>query len=400
VDLNINFQNPVTNIRSMGDNPDKVRRMAAALIEGMQESGELAATAKHFPGDGVDDRDQHLCTSINALPMPEWWSSYGKVWKAAIDAGVMSVMVGHISLPDYMGLPLHAVQAMPATLEPRLQIELLRNELGFEGVIVSDASPMIGIASRVTREEMALQNILAGSDVFLFGEPRKDFEWLMQAVQQGRLTEARLDQSVRRVLEMKARLGLNRNAFSQPLTQAERDTFWQQALTVAEKGMTLLRGNAMTPVSLSPGDKVLTVTIRYPHTYIDSDFDLADIDEELRKRGLEVDHLTNPGHTDLMEKSGAYACVFVNIVVYPHARMGTIRLTGDVIMSFWEGFFANHSNVVFTAFGSPYILYELPHLPNLYLTYSPARPCRVTAVRAWLGEFQPNAVSPVKLPVE
>jgi beta-N-acetylhexosaminidase len=400
VDLNLNFQNPVTNIRSLGDDPEQVSRMAAALIEGLQDTGELAATAKHFPGDGVDDRDQHICTSINSLAMPDWWASYGRVWKAAIEAGVMSIMVGHIALPDYCGLPKNSLAALPATLEPRLQIDLLRGELGFQGLIVSDAAPMIGIASRVRSDEEALQIILAGSDVYLFADPRRDFQLLMEAVRQGRLTEARVEQSVRRVLEMKARLGLHWGVFGALLSQAERDTHWQQALTLAEKSITLLRKNEMTPVRLPPGAKVLTATVRYNHAHADPDFEMALIDEELRKRGLQVDHLDLVTHQALIEHAGEYDCVFVNIVIYPHARMGTVRLTGELIMTFWKAFFVDHPNVVFTAFGSPYLLYELPHLPNLYLAYSHTPPSRAAAVRAWLGEIEPCGKCPVKQPIE
>jgi len=399
VDLNINFQNPVTNIRSLGDDPEQVSRMAAALIQGLQGTGELAATAKHFPGDGVDDRDQHICTSINSLTMPDWWASYGKVWKAAIQAGVMSIMVGHIALPDYCGHAGDSLDAMPATLEPRLQIDLLRGELGFEGLIVSDAAPMIGIAARVRADEEALQNILAGSDVFLFADPRRDFYLLMEAVRQGRLLVERVEQSVRRVIEMKARLGIHRAAFGEPLDQAKRDIHWRQALGLAEKSITLLRKNEMTPVRLKPGAKVLTATVRYNHAHADPDFEMALVDEELRKRGIEVDHLDLVTHQALIERAGEYDCVFVNIVVYPHARMGTIRITGELIMPFWKAFFVDHPNVVFTAFGSPYLLYELPHLPNLYLAYSHTNASRVAAVRAWLGEIEPIGRCPVKLPI-
>lgn len=400
IDLNINFQNPVTNIRSLGDDPEKVGCLAAALIEGLQESNEMAATAKHFPGDGMDDRDQHICTSINSLSVSDWWASYGRVWRTAIDAGVWSVMVGHITFPDYLGLPKNSLKAKPATLEPRLQIELLRNELKFEGLIVSDASPMIGIASRITRDEMAVQNILTGSDVFLFADARRDFAMLMQAYLQGRLTPERLDASVRRVLEMKARLGLHRGTFGAPLTDAERAAFRQQAQAIAEKSITCYRKNKNTPLNLEPGAKVLTVTVRYPHAHVDADFDLAVIDEELRQRGFQVEHLTNPKSEVLGPKAAAADAVFVNVVIYPHARMGTVRLTGDLIMPFWESFFANHPRAVFTAFGSPYLLYELPHLPNLYLTYSLRESSRRAAVKAWFGELQADASCPVRQPIE
>ena len=102
VDLNYNFNNPVTNIRALGDKPDLVGRLAAVLIQALQQHG-VAATAKHFPGDGIDDRDQHLVTTINTLPFEQWLATYGRVWRRVIEAGVMTIMPGHISLPDYQG---------------------------------------------------------------------------------------------------------------------------------------------------------------------------------------------------------------------------------------------------------------------------------------------------------
>ncbi|MEZ4836711.1 MAG: glycoside hydrolase family 3 N-terminal domain-containing protein [Caldilineaceae bacterium] len=102
IDLNYNPDNPITNIRALGDDPVRVSRLATAWLRAMQAHG-VAATAKHFPGDGIDDRDQHLLTSVNSLPFDQWLETFGVVWKAVIEAGVMCVMPGHISLPDYQG---------------------------------------------------------------------------------------------------------------------------------------------------------------------------------------------------------------------------------------------------------------------------------------------------------
>ncbi|MGF1655887.1 MAG: glycoside hydrolase family 3 protein, partial [Verrucomicrobiales bacterium] len=168
VDINYNFKNVETGLRSWGDRPDQIIRMVPALIRGMQDEGRLAATAKHFPGTGMDDRDQHLCTAVNPLPIDKWLETYGRVWKACFDVDVMSVMPGHISLPAWEGLDDRPADAMPATLNKALQHDLLREELGFDGVVVSDAGVMIGCASRIRKEDMMLQNILTGGDVFLF----------------------------------------------------------------------------------------------------------------------------------------------------------------------------------------------------------------------------------------
>jgi beta-N-acetylhexosaminidase len=397
VDLNVNFQNPVTNVRSLGDQAVPVARLAAAWIRGMQASGELAATAKHFPGDGIDDRDQHICTSINDLPMKRWWQTYGKVWRSAVEAGVYSIMVGHIALPAYEGLEADLASALPATLNPRLQIDLLRDELGFQGVVVSDAAPMIGIASRLRSEEEAIQNILAGSDVYLFAEPKKDFALLKRAVEQGRLSIEQVEQSVRRVLEMKARLNLYERPFGADLTKKEKADHEALALRLAQKSITLLRSNELTPKSLPEGARLLTVTVTYDNGRPDNERWLPAVDQALRQRGYQVDHLDNPSHSVLFENAGSYDRVFVNVVIYPHALFGTLRLTGHMMDIFWKAFYVDHLNVVFTSFGSPYLLYEQPHLPNLYLAYGHSAASQQAAVGVWLGEIPARGKAPVKM---
>jgi beta-N-acetylhexosaminidase len=255
---------------------------------------------------------------------------------------------------------------------------------------------MIGISSRVGREEKALNNILSGSDMVLFCEPREDFHRLMAAVRDGRLPLARVDQSVRRVLEMKARLGLQLNTGSAPLSVEEKESFNADARQVAEKSITLLRENDVTPLTLKPGARVLTVTVSY--TVSGQPDPLSAVDEGLRARGLEVDHLSGMDGGYLRDHAQEYDAVFVNVVVYPHARIGTIRLTGDLTGVFWESFWPDCPNTIFTAFGSPYLLYELPHLPNLYATYGHGIAAQEEVVRAWLGEITPSGRCPVRLP--
>jgi len=373
--------------------------LLTAWIQGMQTGGMLAATAKHFPGDGMDDRDQHLCTSLNSLPFDEWMATYGKVWKAAIDAGVMAVMSGHIGLPSYQGCADEPLKAMPATLSRKLQVDLLRGELGFEGVIVSDAAPMIGMTSRVRSNEQAVQNILAGSDMFLFGNPRRDSELLRRAIQDGRISMERLRESTRRVLQMKARLGIHLGASGPELSQAERETFSASAQAMAEKSITVIRNDERIPLRLQAGAKLLTITINHKDARGHLTSGLEAVDEELQRRGFNVDHILNPSHSEIIEKADDYDCVFVNIVLTPHAHVGTVRLTGPMIMPFWRSFWVDHPNVVFTSFGSPYHLYELPHFPNMVLAYGPSEVSQAAVVRVWLGEIPAQGVCPVKLPV-
>lgn len=176
LDLNGNPASPEMNVRTYGDDPELVREMVLAHLRGLRAAG-IAATGKHFPGAGMDDRDQHICTTVNPLSVEAWLESYGRVWRAAIEAGLETVMPGHISFPAWCGES--ESDAMPATLEPRLLRDLLRGELGFEGVIVSDAASMGGITSRCPPERCAVEFLKAGGDVFLYADPERDFRRIL-----------------------------------------------------------------------------------------------------------------------------------------------------------------------------------------------------------------------------
>jgi beta-N-acetylhexosaminidase len=401
VDLNYNPDNPITNVRALGDQPERVSRLATAYVRGLQAGGLLAATAKHFPGDGVDDRDQHLCSTVNSLPFEQWQATYGHVWHAIIEAGVMCVMPGHISLPDYEGFADRPEQAPPATLSPRLLNDLLRGELGFEGLIISDASAMIGLTSRVSGEERVVQCIKSGVDVYLFPETLEDFERLMQAVEQGRLAEDRVRQAARRVLELKARLNLHRDPFGPRPSAADKSRYQQAAQAMAEKSITVLRDDGHPPLGLKPGSRVLTVTIGHlsPYSRFRSMHDLNAFDDALRQRGFSVEHLLNPEDDLLLAKAAEHETVFVNLVALPYMVLGTIRnLVGHLGYWKWRSLHMEHPQVLFTSFGNPYVLHEMPHLPNLLAAYGDSDVSQRAAAQVWLGEIEAQGDCPVNLP--
>jgi len=401
IDLNYNFLNPITNVRAISDEPERVIRIATAMIEGLQADGMLAATAKHFPGDGMDDRDQHLVTTINNLPFADWQATYGKVWRAAIDAGVLCVMPGHISLPDYQGFADRPVNAPPATLDAKLLNDLLRTELGFEGLIISDATGMIGMTTRVPTDQRVVECIKAGCDVYLFPETREDYERLLGAVKAGRLTEERVIAATRRVLELKARLNLHIDPFGPQPTTAARNRYQATAQAVADKSITALRGTTQLSIALQPGGRVLTVTIG-----ANSQFnrfmpprELAVVDEELQQRGFQVEHLLNPGDEELLAKAAAADVVFMNLLMLPYMVMGSIHnLVGHLGHWRWRSLFMDHPQVYYTSFGNPYVLYELPHLPNLLAAYSDSTASQQAAVKVWLGEIAAQGDCPVRQP--
>jgi beta-N-acetylhexosaminidase len=401
IDLNYNFNNPITNVRAMSDEPERVSRLATAMIKGLQAGGVLAATAKHFPGDGMDDRDQHLVTTINNLPFAQWQETYGRVWRAAIEAGVMCVMPGHISLPDYQGFADRPADAPPATLSSQLLIDLLRNELGFAGLIISDASGMIGLTSRVPSAERAVECIKAGCDVYLFPETVQDYGYLLQAVKDGRLPEARVWDAARRVLELKARLNIHRDPFGPKPSEADTHKYQQAAQTLADKSITVLRSDGRLPLSLQPGSRILTVTVGAISQF--SRFrpqpELEAFDEELRQCGFQVAHLLNPGDDELLAKAAEADVVFLNLLMLPYMVMGSIQnLVGHLGYWRWRSLFIDHPQVYYTSFGNPYILHEMPHLPNLLAAYGDSEVSQRAAVKVWLGEIEAQGDCPVKLP--
>jgi len=396
-DLNLNFRNGITNTRALTDDADLAVQLLTRWIEGAQQGGLLACTAKHFPGDGIDDRDQHGCTSVNSLPKEQWWEHFGKVWKAVIDQGVMSIMPGHIALPFYQGYEVSASECLPATVDPKLLNELLRGELKFDGVIVSDASVMGGLTTRLPADEQIVRFIEAGGDVYLFAEPSKDFDRIEKAVISGRLGEERIFESAKRVLSMKARLNLHVDPFSDKLPEETIASHQKLSIDISRKSITCLKGAHRLPAALKPDSKILTIGLAEDGGGKKGVEEFKAFDEALIERGYATTHLQNPGHYQLVEKAPKYDAVFVNIRVGPKACSPVVPSRGT-FFAFWRSFASEHPNVYYTSFGSPYIEYDLPFIDNLLCAYSPEAASQQAAVKAWLGEIDIEGVCPVKLP--
>lgn len=213
IDIDYNFRNPIMGTRLYGKDPALVRECGVRYVREAQKRG-LAASIKHFPGDGVDERDQHLVTSINSLSCEEWDASYGAAYRACIEEGALTVMAGHIMMPEYSRRLCPGIRdedIMPATLAPELLNGLLRQSLGFNGLIVTDASTMAGMACTMHRKLAVPKSIEAGCDMFLFTKNMdEDYEYMAQGVKEGILSPKRLDEAVMRILGLKAALKLPR----------------------------------------------------------------------------------------------------------------------------------------------------------------------------------------------
>lgn len=211
VDIDYNYHNPITNVRTFGDNIDKIIEYSKQYLKAAKETG-VATSIKHFPGDGVDERDQHIVTSINSLGTDEWDRSYGKIYQELIEAGALTVMAGHIGLPAYQKQlnPNCEDETIPASLSKELLQGLLRDKLGFNGMIISDATPMVGFCAAMDRETAVPTAIQNGCDVFLFNKDlAEDIEFMKKGYEKGILTNERLDEAVLRILATKAALKLH-----------------------------------------------------------------------------------------------------------------------------------------------------------------------------------------------
>lgn len=275
VDIQYNWQAPEISTRAYSNDPVVVRAMSLAYLEGSRNATPFACTAKHFPGVGVDFRDQHLGNAVNSFSCDEWDATYGTVWQAMIDAGVEAVMPGHVMQPAYTRFfnpDIRDEDIMSACLSPELLQGLLRGKLGFNGLIISDASHMLGLTGRMARQDLVPAVIAAGCDMFLFfNDADEDFAFMVDGYRRGVITDERLSEALTRILGLKAKLGLHnpdRNTFF-PAAEKIYDVvgceeFRETAREVARRSPTLVKAKNPELLPLTP-QKFPRITITTVH---------------------------------------------------------------------------------------------------------------------------------------
>ena len=271
VDIMMNWRNPVIQTRTFGQDADLVLEMSKAYMKGFMESNAICAM-KHFPGDGVDERDQHLSNSVNSLSCEEWDNTFGKVYSEMIDEGIHSIMVGHIMLPAYERKYNKSLaeggEIMPATLSKAVITDLLKGQLGFNGLVITDASHMAGLTSRMQRKDMVPASIAAGCDLFLFfNDPDEDFGYMMDGYKNGVITDERLNDAIRRILGTKAYLGLHKKdkkdivPCEEGLSVIGSEEFKNIAKEISDESITLVKNvdKSILPISVEKNKRILLI---------------------------------------------------------------------------------------------------------------------------------------------
>ncbi len=357
VDILFNWRNTIVNTRAYGTDADTVYKYASQYIKGIQQSN-VATCVKHFPGDGTEERDQHLVLGVNELSVDEWDASFGKVYKQIIDDGVMTIMAGHIALPAYSEKLVPGItydEIMPATLAPELIDGLLRKQLGFNGLVVTDASHMLGMSGAMKRRDYVPQAIAAGCDLFLFfNDCEEDFGFMMEGYRTGVITEERLSDALHRILGIKAALNLHtlqeEGRLLQPIENLSIvgcEEHMNLATQAADLAITLVKNTrAELPISPKTHKRLRLHTLYGEMGGIHGSTNASEkvIIEELEKAGYEVtliDGTTrDKGKTANYSRDYDAAFVFADISGYAAENNYRIRwkspMSNDIPWYVWE----------------------------------------------------------------
>ncbi len=409
VDIDYNFHNPITNVRTYGSDPEKVLAMGEAYMRGVTEEG-LIVSVKHFPGDGVDERDQHLLTSVNSLSMEEWEGTYGRIYRGLIEQGAQTVMVGHIAMPAmeeyYDKKPCKNV--IPASQSKNI-LRYLREELHFNGLISTDASPMVGFTSvsqRRTAVPLAIEN---GCDMFLFTKDlEEDIRYMREGYENGLLSEGRLNEAAGRMLATKAAMGLVEKKAAGTLSpgpealsvlRCGEHVAW--AKECADQGVTLVKDRLdILPLDVRRHKRVLLEII--------GDFPSNDRVREhfvrlLEKEGFEIT-LYEPETPETIFIDGEVE-KFRNkydLVLYigniENASNKTVaRINWHTLFGAGNNlpWFAQEMPVVFVSVGNPYHLFDVPMVPAYVNGYCHSPYVIEAVVEKLMGRSEFKGISPM-----
>jgi beta-N-acetylhexosaminidase len=396
-DVNNNPGNPIINTRSFGEDPARVAEFVSAFVRGVEENGGLA-TVKHFPGHGDTAADSHIDLPVIRADRDRLENLELVPFRAAIAAGASSVMTGHLSIPA-----LEPDSNTPATLSHNILTGLLRDELGFQGLVVTDAMDMGGITVRYAPGEAAVRAVLAGADALLMPPvPDAAFEALQEAVKSGRISKERLDASVHRILQAKARLGLHSNRLVDvnAINQKFGSVAWQkEAQEISDRGVTLLRD---TPHRLpldgtKPSRALLLAFYADPEPYPGED-----LERELRSRfesvtTLRADTKFVNASTLKLPPPDSYDIAILALFVRVSDRKGNVDVPPEQA-ALAEQIYKTGKPVITVGFGSPYLIEKFPQAETWVAAFGISDVAQISVARVLFGQIPVRGHLPVTVP--
>jgi len=429
VDVNNNAANPVINVRSYGEDPNEVARFASAFVQGAQTGGVIA-TAKHFPGHGDTSIDSHRGLPVINVSSARLNSVELVSFRAAIAAGVGSVMTGHIGLPQIdpttiTPLPRNSGSSssakrpyadsevivenatLPATLSPVLTGRLLRTELGFDGIVVTDALDMSGLTIYFNQDEAAVRAVLAGADMLLKpSDPDACIRGLREAVRSGRLTEKRIEDSARRLLAAKYDLGLVKGRLTSvegiDRVVSSPDTL-KLAQEIAEHALTLVRDEAqLVPLSKLPASTRifnLAITNGEDRLSIAQPFVAAMARSGRRVETIVLDERSSEAEVrKALERADGADLIIASL--YGRVRSGQSSSVGlpEAGARALSALIKGRAPLVCISFGNPYLLMSFPQMQTYMVAYGDMPSLQTAAARALLGETDISGKLPITLP--
>ena len=410
IDIDSNFRNPITNTRTFGSDPDVVMQMGEAYVRTVQERG-VAASIKHFPGDGQDERDQHLVTSINDLSCEQWDATYGKVYKACIDAGALTCMIGHILQPAYtryFNPSIRDEDILPGSLSKELMTDLLRGKLGFEGLIITDATTMAGFTLPMSRRDAVPYSIASGADMFLFARNLKeDYDFMLEGIRSGVITQRRLDEAVTRILATKAALGLHKGNSELSVENAGQiigcKTHLDWARECANLSITLVKEEkGVLPVTPQKYPRILLYMIEEAGGF--SQYHTVSVKEKilsrLRGEGFSVDCFTPPQGSEGRTPPTSAVTEQYDLILYV-ANLAT-KSNQTVVRIEWAQpmgancmHYKNDVPTVFISLENPYHLLDVPRVRTYINTYNSNDLVLDELVSKLMGRSEFKGTSPI-----
>lgn len=415
VDIDMNFKNPITNVRTFGSDVKQVIDFSRQQMKGLHENG-IATAVKHFPGDGVDERDQHLVSTVNSLSVPEWDESYGKVYKAMIEEGALSVMIGHILQPAYskaLNPALEDKDILPASLSKELVNGLLRDRLGFNGVAVTDATPMIGYNAAMSRKKAIPTTINAGCDMILFNKNiDEDYQAMRDAVNSGDVSMERLDEAVTRILAMKASMGLVDKQQTNSLIPAPEaldivgcPEHLELARKSADKAITLVKDTQnLLPIlpEKTPRVRVYMLEDRLSGGFKDGGASEGSFIEKLSEAGFSVEtfNYEQLNFHEIFEEGVDDLKAKVDLVIYvanydTASNQTTRRIDWIRMMAADAPWFVQDIPTLFVSLANPYHLFDAPMIRTYINCYSANDTVNEILVEKLIGKSDFQGKSPV-----